>query len=223
MAIDIPNILLVFVHREDSATDRSESTELELLLRFTKTVAKNIDFDIMHERSFMNAIGSSAAIAGYKASIFHFSGNANEQALFTPVEKTGVSAISTFLKYIQTKFVFFNGGATRELLEDIFETTGVKAVMVIHSKIKDDDAVSLSVNFYKYFLREKNTLQKSFELMSAISPVPPLHTGGLLMKDGEIINNSGFPGSGSGHFEWGLFYNDPVILAETIDTIETVF
>ncbi|WP_207515709.1 coiled-coil domain-containing protein [Longitalea luteola] len=222
---DIPNILLVF---SDPLSDlngiNEELAAVTDILEYAKHKSKR-SFDYHHHKnkSVMDVINRTAAFQGYTASFFHFSGHANEHALLFPGGQANIATLCSVLHAIKTRIVFLNGCCTHGFLEELFKVDSIIAAIVTYSKVGDKLAARLSKDFYISFIRENNTLYKSFVNIRNGYQDYVLHEKGFNMSKRDLtFPTQGFPDEQADKFQWGLFYKDDSYRNITIDSILTI-
>jgi hypothetical protein len=220
---DKPTILLVFSNAEKDLNGvHVECKEVSRILVKAKYGAQSIDYHSHENKSLMQVIDETAGWKNYSASLFHFSGHADEQALLFSEGKAKVSTICSVLRQIKTRFVFLNGCCTEGFLEALFEETGVVAAIVTNSKVGDQRAANLSIAFYTYFVERQLTLYNSFVCIRDEYLDNVLHQNGLdLIKRNIKKNGNGFPKEDAARFQWNLIYKDPDYHSITINNIQS--
>lgn len=204
---ELPKILLLFANPKDDLTSiKKEKKDIVAFLRDAKN--KGVcDYDTPFEdEPFENIIKSTSGFQGYTASIFHFSGHANEQQLLLTEDAASVNAICQFLKLIKTKLVFLNGCSTKGFLEKLFQDTDVIAAIATYNKVRDLQAGKLSELFYDQFMRGLN-LETIFKNLCSAFEKSVLNADGCNMRDLNIPLPN-FPDETKDKFQWGLFYKD---------------
>lgn len=216
---ELPKILMLFANPKDDLTAiRKEMDDIVDILRFAKH-KKICDYDAPFEdKPLEKIIEYTSGAAGYSASIFHFSGHANEQQLLLTEDAASVNAICNMLKLIRTKFVFLNGCCTKGFLEKLFANTDVIAAIATYNKVKDKDAAKLSAMFYTQFFMEGLEMETIFKNLCTRFEKTALTDIAVNMREVNLPTSS-FPDENKEAFQWGLFYKDPSYFKITIGNL----
>ncbi len=217
---EIPKILLLFANpKGDLSNIKKELNDIVASLRYAK--AKKIcDFDTPFENeAFSTIVDYTSGIEEYSASIFHFSGHANEQSLLLTEDASSVKAVCDLLKKIGTKMAFLNGCCTKGFISNLFKDTDVTVAIATYNKVQDPVAAQLADMFYKQFTRGNN-METIFRNMRSSFEKHVLHREGFDMRDLQLPA-AAFPDENKAAFQWGLFYKNPNYSNITVDNLMT--
>jgi len=168
---------------------REEKEELEKML-YTLTGKGKLTGIVKKATDKKNVLNTLLELGG-EVRLFHYAGHAGSLSLQLPQSKVRAEGLAGYIGNCpKLKLVVLNGCSTKGFVRELFERTGVAAVIATDNPAGDDACKEFSLTFYNLLLNsEFSTLEGAFNvaISAFIGEYAGNHNIYLLDKQGAVI------------------------------------